>query len=463
MWLLRLSDNPLFRIAGWVFVLINIGLFAFFWSDRAFLLTPDSASYLLTAENYLTRGLFYIEPSRTPGYPVLIWLVAMVSGVDTVAELVPIVAWVQAVGYMACFGLLMVVFGRYAGLVGVMLVALLFAADHYNIVWVKSIQSEVGSRFALFAAIGALSMAIRHRSFTWLAGSLLLIGIAPLFRPSDVVFPLGALLGLMVYGYCHRPMIGRAVVATVVLIGPFCLLIGTNGFMHGVFSPDTRSQAVLVSRALALASTDKLASTSIDPRIIEKVARPVHDAYLASGPLAIPVSNDLQQEDGTNKTYCPMDRRGVSAQIIAAAPDLFDGLNNYGLAAALQDIGKQAFFADPIGYLNCTRHVMWDYVRLPVVRPFKDYSLRNKSLIIPVLLPFAVALFFLVVRKSVPVASTAIVIACIGVAIAHWILFGMLNTYVVRLAQHPWLPLALAASLAWLTYLLREPDAEGRE
>lgn len=457
MELLRLSEKPFFRVAGWVFVLVNIGLFAFFWSDRSFLLTPDSTSYLLTAEAFLTRGEFYLEPSRTPGYPVLIWIVSLVPGIATIAELVPIVATVQAVGYMAFFCLLMFVFGRYAGLVGVMLVALLFAADHYNIVWVKSIQSEVASRFALFAAIAALAMAIRHRSFPWLAGALLLIGTAPLFRPSDVVFPLGALFGLMVYGLMRRPTVTRAIAAAVLVIGPFGLLVGTNGFVNGLFSPDTRSQAVLVSRALALASTDKLLATDIDPRIIEKVARPVHNAYLASGPVAIPVTNDLQKADGINKTYCPMDRKGVSNQIVRAAPDLFAGLDAHGHAAVLQDVGKQAFFADPFGYLNCTRHVIWDYVRLPVVRPFKDYSLRNKSLLIPVLLPFAIALIFMAARRPVPATAVAIICGCIGVAIGHWVLFGMLNTYVVRLAQHPWLPLSLAASLAWLTYLRWKP------
>jgi len=459
-WIIRLSEMCIVRMLGWIFVAANIGLFIYFWGDKPFGLTGDSLSYLETADVYLKQGGFFIEPSRTPGYPILNWVIAILTGVENIQELIPAIAAFQAVGYFALFAVLMFVFWRIAGLLGVIIVACLFTADHYNILWLKSIQSEAPSRLALIAAVAALAASVGKQSFSWLVAALFLIGITPLFRPSDVIFPLGALLGLSVYIYNRKIEFLRSSIAIALLISPFGLLIGFNGIVHGIYSPDTRSAPIFAARALALAAPERLLSAGIDKRIVEMVARPLHEAYLANGPEIIMVPNDFVQNDGVVLTRCPMDRRGVPEQLYLAVPDLFKGLDSYATSAVLQSIGRKAFFADPIGYLNCTKNGIWDFARLPLERPLKDKSLRNKLLIVPYLLPFMVGLICLSAWKSTPHSARAIVAACFTAAIAYWVLLGLLNSYVVRLGLHPWLPIALASALAWLLILRRQLGAD---
>ena len=96
---MRLSEMCIVRMLGWIFVAANIGLFIYFWGDKPFGLTGDSLSYLETADVYLKQGGYFIEPSRTPGYPILNWVIAILTGVENIQELIPVIATFQAVGY----------------------------------------------------------------------------------------------------------------------------------------------------------------------------------------------------------------------------------------------------------------------------------------------------------------------------------------------------------------------------
>ena len=440
-------DSPMLRYGMCLLLAGCVGIFVYSLFSQPISLTPDSSSYLETAEIYMASGRLFWEPSRTPGYPFLILVLVTASGVGSQSALVPLVVFVQMGLYLFLLGSTVWCFWRAAGLLAAVLAALLFACDHFNQNWITSIAPEAVSRIFVIAAINFLCMAIHRRSYRCLMLSVALVGMVPLFRPSDIVFPLATIAGMIVYAVWTRPKLRRIVTVLALLLGPAGLLIGSNGVMHGLYNMDTRSAPLLAARALALANPENLVEAGIDRRIIDRVARPMYEAYSRVGPVVVPFVNDLGREDGTFMTFCPFERHAVVGRLRDADPERFRHDDPYRLAVALQVIGRSAFLADIPGFMSCTRHVIWDYVRLPLLRPLRDISIKNKSLILPVIVPFVSAGLVFWFRRRSPI-SVSIIVACLFAAAGYWVLCGLMANYVVRIAMHPWLPLALASLLA---------------
>jgi hypothetical protein len=437
-----------FRYGAYLGLLGCVGIFVYTVVKQPISLTTDSNSFFETARVFIEQGAFFWEPSRTPGYPFLILLFAVLSGAETIKELWPLVVFTQKGIYIFLCGSSIYFFWRLAGVFGGITVAALFAADHFNINWIATISSLAPSRILLIAAINFLALGIYQRSYLSLLAAMALVSLAPLFRPSDIVFPLAALIGVIVYLLLERPKIWRTIVAIPLLLGPTALLICYNGAINGIFSPDTRSAPLFAARALALADPERLVKAGVPLQIIKQVARPMHERFTSSGPVSIPYVNDLGKEDGTSIVLCPFDRKAIVSRLSNADPERFQTSSPYRQAAELQSIGRKAFLADIPGYWGCIKYNFWDFVRLPVLRPLRDISLKNKSLLLPVIAPFLFAgLIFIFRRRSN--TSISIVIACLSGAVGYWLLCSILLNYVVRIAMHPWLPIALTALLAW--------------
>ncbi len=158
-------------------------------------LTPDSPSYLLLAMN-VAQGHFF-DPTRTPGYPVFLWMVmklfgphSTITSVNYVSQDYSSVVIAQAILMIAAifesyFLTYRLTLHRWAGaLVGVAL-----GLNVYLLDWEREILTETLSLWIIVTVFVLFERALRTDHAAWTIGALTLAGIAILVRPFFIYVP----------------------------------------------------------------------------------------------------------------------------------------------------------------------------------------------------------------------------------------------------------------------------------
>jgi hypothetical protein len=437
------------RAIAWAFLLCVTALFVFNLAQLRAGTTPDSASYLFTALEFHRGGELNFPAQREPGYRVLILGLSVLVPWSDVDGLVRWVAAVQVGLYVVVAALLARRFERLAGVWGAAAVVLLFAANRFDMQWMSTVQSEAPSKLVMLFALWLVLGGWRRR---WPV-ALVLLGLVPILRPSDVAVPLGALTGMMVWLLlqpAERRRHGLRVVAmaAVALLGPTLAYSALHGRITGFAGLSERSASHLTARILASTEPSWLAERGFDAAFLDEVARPLWEANSGALHGRVVLDDEFGRPSGLSFRYCPFPRREILTLAEAYAARRGLPTDNYSISAALQQQGNRALALMPPVFIACAAEVAWDYLRLPVVRAATSQSLRNRlSLAVP-----AVFIAGLVLAATAAAERRALALAMAAAALAmepaYLVICGLFNNYMERLATHLWLPMALLALAA---------------
>ncbi|MDE3229493.1 MAG: hypothetical protein KGO05_06405 [Chloroflexota bacterium] len=228
------------RAALWGAALLALTIAAvvlYYHATPSVILDPDSPAYLRVARTIMAGGGL-VDPSRLPGYPLLISLVWLVAGGRTLDALGVTQAALFVVGIMEVYGVGLVVWRR-AWLA--FIPAALAGVNVHLISYMHPLLTEA----LTLALLGALALALLWWMAAPSAGRLWLVAlvVAATFmtRPEWVFLPipLMAALALLAWRRGDRTVLratlthgALAVVALYALVGAY---IFANGQIHGYY------------------------------------------------------------------------------------------------------------------------------------------------------------------------------------------------------------------------------------
>lgn len=241
----RLRGRHLDALLVALIVGLAVGLRLAFLDRAPLFVSKDSQSYFLPAWDLVHGNGFQLGLRRTPGYPIFLALVQMLSGAD-LRSIALAQHLLGAVTAAFAFGIGRIAFGRVAGATGGVLVALsapLIVYEHY-------LLTESLFTFAITGAMLLLVVALRlpHWPSVYIAG--LTLGLAALVRP---IGQLLAPIFILSLALVRLPRWRSAVLAGVVCgLGIATALLPwavRNRLMQGLESPTTFGRTLIARTA----------------------------------------------------------------------------------------------------------------------------------------------------------------------------------------------------------------------
>ncbi len=433
---------------AWVVIATSVLLLAFNLSTLRPAMTNDGPSYMVTALEYRLSGTLPFPEHREPGYRVFLLGLSLLVPWQTEAELLNWIAVTQLGLYLLLAALLAVRLARLVGPWGAALTVLVFAANRFDAQWLVTPQSEAVSKLALLLA---LWMVLGRSRWRWGMAAAVL-GVVPILRPSDIAVPAAALAATAVWmllAWRRRqtsPLPGALAIA-VLLVGPTVLYSVGHGLATGFTGLSERSGPAIASRVFASTDPEWLAERGMDRAFLDEVAAPLWRDFSGKVQDRIFLTDDLQQPSDLSFRACPYPRLVVLNYADAYLKRRDLPSDPYARAAILQQQGNRALAKLPPQFIACTADVMWDYLRLPVVRAATSHSLRNKlTLVLPLVLFGSLAAVWF--RRPVGSATAVLAVTAATAGPLYVVVCGLFNNYMERLATHLWLPMALCALAA---------------
>ena len=231
-----------------VLVAVRVGFAFVLGLDEARLIEPDSNDYLSNAEALLDDGRFLTAPGsdepefeRTPGYPLFIAVILVVTGRSILAVALAQAA-LSALVALPMFLIARRLFGERAGVVAVVL----FIADPLSLYFGAMVMTETLAALLLGATVALLGLLMdRHSSSSrgWLIVGVLL-AVTTFVRPGQYYLPV-VILGLLIWtarrGGWSLASTSRATAAMLV---PLVVLVGGWQIRNAVEVGSTRFSGI---------------------------------------------------------------------------------------------------------------------------------------------------------------------------------------------------------------------------
>jgi hypothetical protein len=421
--------------------------------------TSDSPSYVRLALNFQQSGTFEFEAWREYGYQAVIFLLSRVLPWQTDAGLMRWMSGLQVAAYMALFAGFLAVAIRSGGPWLGALVAVPFAIDPFNALWVAQVMSEAPAELLALSCVMCLLWWWRSHSGYTLALAALLAGLIPLVRAADLAVPFSAAVGVFVW-LIWKPRLRRLPAAlglVVLLVGPTFVFCAAQQYRTGFFGLTARGPDQVASRFVILADPDKVLASGVAPDLVEKIFRPIHRAWI---PLA---GQHGILAPGSPEHYYPVTRGRQWLE--AGAPALEQVVARYlrengrpetpySIAAFSNSLVPMAFRADPQPILVSIALISWDFARLPFIFNYW-HEARAWIYIWPLLWIAALATIWRHGRASseiVAVTATAVVMLP-----TYWVSISMGSPYHPRYATHLYLVVTMMLFAAALMAMRAKP------
>src|SRR5262249_35036280 len=223
-------------------------------------------------------GAIEFEAWREYGYQGAIFLLSRVLPWQTEIGLMRWMNGLQVAAYVALFAAFVTVAARAGGVWWAVLVALPFAIDPFNGLWVAQVMSEAPAELMALSSVMCLLWWWHSRRGYALAVAALLAGLIPLFRSADLAVPFSAAVGIFVW-LVWKLRLRRLLVAVglvVLLIGPTFIFCAAQQYRTGFFGLTARGRDQVASRFIILADPDRVLASGVRPDLVEKIFRPIY-------------------------------------------------------------------------------------------------------------------------------------------------------------------------------------------
>lgn len=417
------------------------------------------------ALRFAEHGVVEFEAWREYGYQAAILLLSLVVPRPTPSSLITWITALQVTAYIALFGLLVVLAGRWRGPWAAAAVAATFAIDRYNGGWMANVMSEAPSKLLALSGLTALLVSSHDGQRRWMAAAgALLLGLVPLFRSADLAVPAAAAVGVTVW-LVLRPTLRRAfggMSLIALLVGPTLLFSAVQEARTGFFGLSARGADHAAARFVILADPDKVLASGASPQLVEEIFRPIHKWW---SPLA---GRQGVMAPGSPEYYFPFTRdrallaagaptlEGVVAQHLASTNQV---VTHYTVAQFSASLVRTAFLADPVPILKSIAVISWDYMRIPFL-----WNYYGESRFQIYLWPLLWAAFWAYLwrnRMSVSAEAWGFSAAAAVLLPAYWISISVGSMYNPRYATHQHLTATMSLLIACL--LIRRPSTVGGE
>jgi hypothetical protein len=415
--------------------------------------TSDSPSYLRLALGFQQSGIIEFDAWREYGYQGFILALSRILPWQTEIGLMRWMAGFQVAAYVSLFATFVVIAVRSGGPWWAVLVALPFAIDPFNALWVAQVMSEAPAELMALSGVLCLLWWWRTRRRIALVIAALLAGAIPLFRAADLAIPLSAAGGVALW-WIMRPRLNRlpGVVGLVaLLVGPTLIFCAVQKHRTGFFGLTARGADQVAARFVTLADPDKVLASGVAPDLVEKVFRPIYRAW---NPLA---GQHGILAPGSPEHFYPVTRgrqwleAGAPAleQVVAAyLREKGQPENAYTVAALSASLVPMAFKADPQPILVSIALITWDFARLPFV--WNYWHEAYAWIYIWPLLWIGLLIYIWRHGRSYPdvVAVTATAIVMLP---AYWVSISLGTPYSPRYSTHLYLIVTMMLIAAALT------------
>ena len=426
--------------------------------------TSDSPSYVRLALNFQQSGVIEFEAWREYGYQGVIFLLSRVLPWQTEAGLMRWMSGLQVAAYVGLFAGFVAVAARSGGPWLAALVAVPFAIDPFNALWVAQVTSEAPAELMALSSVMCLLWWCRSQRGCALVLAALLAGLIPLFRSADLAVPFGAAVGVFVWLIWKERLrrLSVAIGLVALLIGPTFIFCAAQQYRTGFFGLTARGPDQVASRFIILADPDKVLASGVAPDLVEKIFRPIYRWW---NPLA---GQRGILQPGSPEHFYPVTRgrqwleagAPVLEQVVAGYLRANGRpVTEYTVAAFSNSLAPMAFRADPGPILVSMALIAWDFARLPFVFNYWHES-RAWIYIWPLLWIGLLVYIWRHGRGSSRVMSvTAMAIVMLP---AYWVSISMGSPYHPRYATHLYLVVTMTLFTAALMAMRGEPTVPGQ-